>query len=181
MSSGKRPVGVFYCRHCHGVPRGGWAQAGTHHCLPLHWRSVASLLFTFLFSANKHKLKCTFPVLFLNFILVIQLIMACSPYCWPGCIFSSPPCVLFSHSLTIFPAMLMFPSSFKHFLITSYQTLLLTMANLSFILFIAFQGVLHFNFPPETFYFTITFILNASYILFTFSHIFLSACFSSIL
>lgn len=59
LSSGKRPVSVFYRRHRHGVPRGGWAQAGTHHCLPLHWRSVARLFLNFLWFQETGNLSCS--------------------------------------------------------------------------------------------------------------------------
>lgn len=82
-----------------------------------------------LFSANKHKpknaLSCLvpqpYPVCPLQ-----QLILLCTVYPSPCFIFSSPPSVLFFHSLTLCPTMLLFPSSLNHFLITSYQTFLLS-------------------------------------------------------
>lgn len=41
LSPGKGPVGVFRCWHCHGISRRGRTQAGTHHCVSLHWWSEA--------------------------------------------------------------------------------------------------------------------------------------------
>lgn len=63
VSPGKGPFGVFHRGHGHGVPRGGRAQAGPHHRLPLHRRLVAPILPPHPTSLSLAGTKYTRPIL----------------------------------------------------------------------------------------------------------------------
>lgn len=67
--------------------------------------TVSSQAFLYLapFSAKTHKLKCTYPVSFLNLILLVQLILLCSLYPSPCFTFSSLLSALFSHEHFVLP------------------------------------------------------------------------------
>lgn len=148
MPFGKRPVSIFYRRHRHGVPRGGWTQAGTHHCLPLHWRSVARLFFIFLgfqqTNTNPKALSCLVPQPYPVCLLFAFLSLSFIPFHF----LLLTLCPVF-HSRTLRPTMLLFPSSLNHFLITSYQTFTTTQSPhfLSYSVLLKVQ-CLPFIYPP---------------------------------
>lgn len=117
MSSGKRPFSVFHRRHRHGVPRGGWAQTGTHHRLPLHWRSVVRLLSGCSVLSKQTHTQVRFLFLLLSFILLSShpahfalLSLSFTP------VHFLLPAFCPVVSLTLCPTMLLFPSSLNHFL-----------------------------------------------------------------
>lgn len=85
--------------------------------------SSQAFLHLALFTANK---TLHFHVLFFILCPLIWLILLCLFILHP--VSFSPPRLLscFFHSRTLCPAMLLFPSSLNHFLISSYQTFLLS-------------------------------------------------------
>lgn len=109
MSSGKRPICVLHRGNCHGVPRRGWAQAGTYHSLPLHWWSVTTFLYAFSVFCKQSPQHLP------------MLVFSPSPFCFSSFIFSTPARWPVFYAKTLCPTML-FPLSLNHFLITSHQT-----------------------------------------------------------
>lgn len=131
MSPGKRPVCIFYRRHRHGLPRGGRAQAGTHHRLPLHRRSVPEL--SPAFSTRRKQAHKPFSVLLFN---LIPFAFSLNSFCFILHLFSFSPlrplsCISRTNTLSchapvspphliIFLSLLIRRSSFQHYWFFSF-------------------------------------------------------------